>query len=342
MDESVPFFDAHSDYLSRVLNERATGRSEVMATDLLPDMAAGGIEHRVLAIFVEDEFLPEQALHRAMNIAVAFHRELDETPEMAAVTATADDMWATDRDVRTVILGMEGAEPLLGDLSVLDAFYRLGLRILTLTHSRRNAAADGAFYEPRRSGTAGGITDFGVALIERLDELGIVLDVSHLNRTGFWDVVEICEWPFVASHSNCAALYDHPRNLTDDQLRAVADADGVVGMVPLAEFLGDGAIDFDRLLDHVEHAIDIAGRRHVGFGFDFNEYLIPYRSGWDPDDPPFSLVAEIDGDADVHRIATALMDRGYSRETVEMLAADNFKRVFEETLPPAGSAPAGR
>lgn len=337
MDDRIPFFDAHSDYLSRVLNERDAGREHIMEADLLPGMATGGIDYRVLAIFVEGEYLPEKALHRALNVAVAFHRELDETAKFEAVTAASEDTWVHDGDARTVILGMEGAEPLMGDLDVLDVFYRLGLRILTLTHSRRNAAADGAFYEDRRSGTAGGITDFGVELIDRLGELGIVLDVSHLNRPGFWDVVELRDRPFVASHSNCAELHDHPRNLTDDQLRAVADADGVVGLAPLAEFVGDGDGDggLPEFLDHVEHAVDVAGPDHVGFGFDFFEYLIPYRSTWDPDDPPFTLVEGVEGDEDVQAIARGLADRGYDPDTIRKIAADNMKRIFETTLPTA-------
>lgn len=337
-----PLFDAHSDLLSVVVRERAAGRDRVVAEAFLPGMAAGGIAARVAAIFVDDEYLPEGALRRGLDAAVALRREVEATDELALATTAGDleavggpaDRRPPDGAAHTLVMGMEGAEPLRGDLAVLEAFHRLGLRVLTLTHSRRNAAGDGSFYEPTRSGRPGGLSPFGVELVERCEALGVVVDVSHLNVPGFRDAVEVADGPVLASHSNCRALCDHPRNLTDEQLGAVADTGGVVGVMAIADFVAADDPTLEDVLDHVEHAVEVAGVEHVGFGFDFFEYLAPYRSGWDADDPPFGgTAAGLEDDAAVGALPAALRERGFAADEVAALCFENLRRVFESVLP---------
>lgn len=329
-------FDAHSDLLYSVVRERATGRTNVVEQDFLPGMRAGGIALRVAAVYVDAEYVPEMALRRGLGIVEAFHREIEETPGLrAAETAVDVRRGATaDADDVTLILGMEGAEPLVGDLPLLDVFYRLGLRLVTLTHSRRNAVGDGAPFEPRPSGTPGGLSPFGVGLVERMGELGMVVDVSHLNETGFWDVIEVADAPVIASHSNCRALKDHSRNLTDEQIAAVAETGGVVGVNALQVYLGDDDPDLARVLDHVEHAVEVAGVGHVGFGFDFYGYNLDYMSAAEReymiDVAPAEGLAD---DAAVAGLAPALLDRGFDRDDAERILQGNFVRVFEDVLP---------
>ena len=331
-----PVFDAHSDLLSVVVRERAAGHEGVVADRFLDGMRAGGVATRVAAIFVDDAHLPEGALRRGLDAAVALRREVAETPALSLATSAGDLRDGGADDGVTLLLGMEGAEPLTGDLAVLEAFHALGLRVLTLTHARRNAAGEGSAYEPTRSGEPGGLTPFGLDLVDRCAELGVVVDVSHLNAPGFWDAVDAAPGPLVASHSNCRALCDHPRNLTDEQLAAVAGTGGVVGVMAVADFVDPDAPTLDRLLDHVEHAVDVAGVDHVGFGLDFFEYLAPYRAGWSADDPPFGGHVEgLDGDADVAAIPTALRERGFDDDAVDRLCRRNFQRVVEAVLPAA-------
>lgn len=326
------YFDAHSDMLSNVTDERALGRRGVIADEFLPGMAASRIEYRVAAVFIDDSYLPEQALRRAITMIAALYRELETTDAIRLATA-APALDRVNEQTHTLVLGLEGAEPLMGELSTLDIFHRLGVRLLTLTHSRRNAVGEGCFYDDRRTGTRGGITEFGLDVIERLDELGIVLDVSHLNQTGFWDVVEFVDYPFIASHSNCRAIHDHPRNLTDAQLKAIADAGGVIGLTPVAGFIGPDPTIED-FLAHVDHAVDVAGVDHVGFGFDFYEYMAKHRAGWDPDDPPFGGMATgIESDAEVQNLAPALRDRGFDAQAVAKLTHENFLDSFQKILP---------
>lgn len=327
-------FDAHSDLPYSVGRERALGRTDVVREDFLPAMREGGIEMRVAATSLDDDDVPETAVRRTLNLLAAMHGEVESTPELELAETAADVRRGTESDAVTLLLGMEGAEPLATDLSLLDAYHRLGLRILTLTHSRRNMVADGAPFHPRETGTAGGLSSFGVDVVERLDELGVVVDVSHLNEAGFWDVLEYADGPVVASHSNARALRDHPRNLTDEQMAALADTGGVVGVNALEAYLAEDATVED-VLDHVEHVVDLVGVDHVGFGFDFYEYNLQYLSAAERERMiDVTAATGLEDDAEVSNLVPALRDRGFSDDQVAAVLMGNFARVFETVLPP--------
>lgn len=334
LHEDAGAFDAHSDILYAAVRERRLGNDGVIAEQFLPGMRAGGIDMRVAAIYLDADEAREPATRRALGIAETFHREIEATDGLEAATTARKVREGAESDAVTLLLGMEGAEPLNGDLLVLDAFHRLGLRVLGPTHSRRNMAADGAFFEPTRSGEPGGLSAFGVDAVERCGDLGIVVDVSHLNEPGFWDVAEYASNPFIASHSNCRALRDHPRNLWDEQLRAVGDAGGVVGINALRAFLHGDDPGVEAVVDHVEHAVEVAGIDHVGLGFDFYDYNLEYMS---PTEQKYMIdvtTAEgLAGDADVGNVTPALLDRGFDPGEVRKILKGNFVRVFESVLP---------
>ena len=136
---------------------------------------------------------------------------------------------------------------------------------MTLTHSTRSWAGDGC-----EVAGSSGLTDFGRELIAQMQELGVVIDVSHLNDAGFWDVVSLSEAPIMATHSCCRALCDHPRNLRDDQLKALAAKGGVVGITFVPRFVSAVAPSLSNLLDHIDHAVQTAGIDCVGLGSDFD------------------------------------------------------------------------
>ncbi|MGH7535030.1 MAG: dipeptidase, partial [Gemmatimonadales bacterium] len=247
--------DAHSDLLSDILGRRAAGQTGALNSIWLPAMAAGGIDVRVAAIYNSPQYLPELALRRALDQVAAFLDELEAAPGAALCRSHDDTLRATAEGKRGFILGMEGAEPLGADIGLLRIFHRLGVRVLGITHALRNYAADGAFFEPKRTGQVGGLSDFGVELVERAQAMGMLLDVSHLNDPAFWDVVKLSRGPIVASHSNCRALRDHPRNLTDEQIKAVADTGGVIGINSINRFVEPP--DLPHLLDHVDHLVNV-------------------------------------------------------------------------------------
>ena len=161
-------------------------------------------------------------------------------------------------------LSIEGGEALAGSLGVLRMLYKVGVRSLTLTWNGRNELGDGV-------GASGkGLTAFGRAVVREMNDLGMLVDVSHLSERGFWDAMKVSTQPLIASHANCRALCDHPRNLTDAQIRAVAGQGGVIGVTFVPDFLGGETPSVDNVLDHIDHMIAVGGEDCVGLGSDFD------------------------------------------------------------------------
>ncbi len=327
--------DAHSDLLSDILGRRAAGQRKVLESIWLPAMAAGGVDLRVIAIFSPPQYVPELTLRRALDAVAALLAELEGTPAACLCTCAADIERARTEGKRGFILGMEGVEPLGSDLGLLRIFHRLGVRVLGITHALRNYAADGAFFEPKKTGLVGGLSDFGVSLVEQAQAMGMVLDVSHLNEPGFWDVIQLARGPVIASHSNCRALTDHPRNLTDEQIKAVAQTGGVIGLNSIARFVDPP--DLPHLLDHLDHLVKLAGREHVGLGLDFCSYLLEHKSPVERSGMRKGAMLSVEGlagDADIPKIPRLLAERGYDATTIEFIMGENFLRVFNAILRP--------
>jgi len=323
--------DAHSDMLCDVTPKRKQGRKGVIEEDWVPVMRKGGIDIRVTVIYIESTHVPELALRDGVDIAAALHKEVDESPSITQITKFEDIEKANKDGKIGLILGMEGAEPLGNDIELLRIFYILGLRMLTLTHVLRNYVADGAHFFPRKEGKPGGITDFGVKVIEEANDLGIVIDVSHLNDPGFWDTMEFTRAPVVASHSNCRALQNHPRCLTDDQIKAVINNGGVIGMNSASIFVDDKNPDLEHLLNHLDHIVELGGIKNVGLGFDFCDYVLKYLDAEALAKlPNVAPVKDLYGDEEVPNVTEALMKRGYSNEDIELILGKNFLRVFKE------------
>jgi len=328
-------FDAHSDIPFQIIRERTTGRNRIIANDFLEGMNAGGIDARVASIYIDDDYLPEMAMRRGLNMLNSLRNEIDETEELKFATTVNEISEAYSEGRYVFILGLEGVEPLKGDLSLLNIFYRLGLRMVTLTHSRRNAAGDGCFFTPTRTGTRGGLSSFGVDLVELSNDLGICLDVSHLNEPGFWDVIQFTNDPLIASHSNCQALRNHSRNLSDEQIEAIADIGGVVGIAAVGRFLVEECDEptFQDFLDHIEYVANLVGPEHVGVGFDFFEYLRPYLSKAERDRmPQYMPVEGLRKDSEVAKLVPALSDRGFNESEIKKIVGGNLLRVLEQVF----------
>lgn len=186
-----------------------------------------------------------------------------------------------DRGPMAAIMHMEGAEAIDLDLFNLDVFYRAGLRSLGPVWSRPTIFGDGVpFAFPSTGDIGSGLTDAGIRLVKRCDELGIMLDVSHLNKKGFWDIEKTSANPLVATHSNAHAITPHARNLTDKQLAAIKERKGMVGLNFAVAFTRkDGAMNEDTpledLMRHLDYLIEKLGEDHVGLGSDFDGAHIP-------------------------------------------------------------------
>jgi membrane dipeptidase len=230
------------------------------------------------------------------------------------------------------------------DLSRLDLFYGLGVRQIQLTHNLRNWVGDGCTER-----TQAGLTHFGVALVRRMNELGVIVDVGHSGYQTTLDAIDISTKPIVFSHTNCMGLCKHPRNKTDEQIKALAAKGGVMGISNFNWFVSDNPRStLDDLLDHFDYVINLVGPDHVGLGSDFELTGYPGVDGdlmwkdhlriysaqerltlkvrW----PPF--IEEVDNEQRYKTIARGLFSRGHSEEVVKKILGLNFQRVFKETL----------
>jgi len=310
-------FDGHCDTLLEILyGKRQFGERSPKGHIDLPRLQDGGITAQVFAVYLEDQFLPAGAVKQTLRILDVLYRELAaHAAAMSLATRAADIEQAKKEGKIAAVIGLEGAEALEGDLGVLRVMYRLGVRLLTVTWSRRNQAADGG-YEIR---TGGGLTEFGVKLVQECNNLGIILDISHLSPAGARDVLELSKRPVVASHSNCRALCSHWRGLDDEQLHALARNGGLAGVTFVPAFVADERKEasLERLLDHADHMVQVAGIDHVGLGSDFDGFTPPAPRGLE----------------DVSRmpsITEGLLRRGYAESDVRRVLGENWMRVFRE------------
>ncbi|MBD3306550.1 membrane dipeptidase [candidate division KSB3 bacterium] len=326
--------NAHFDLTYDIANKRDRRRRKVLETDYLEGLRQGDFNLIVSALFVHNYFLPEMALRKTLDQISYLLQEMEESPGIMRRCTTPDDILQAKQEGQIgILLSFEGIEPLQNDIHLLRVFYELGVRGVGLTWSRRNYAGDGAFFTTAREGRKGGLTPFGVAVIEAAEALGMFLDVSHLNDEGFWDVMKIAQQPVIASHSNCRALVNSMRNLTDRQIEALAEKGGVIGMNALSAFTGDVSANAPRLtaealLNHVDHIVKLVGVEHVGLGFDFCDTFEDYlTSGGN-----IETYDVLEGHGSLHEFTAGLIRRGYADEDILRILGGNFMRVFEATL----------
>ncbi|WP_301173149.1 dipeptidase [Brevibacillus nitrificans] len=325
--------DGHFDLLMDVEIQRGYGKTKMIETEYLPRFQQGGVHSIVAAVFVEDAFVPEMSMRKALNQISALHAEAAESPEHIVIAKSLEDIHrAREEQKVSFILSLEGAEPLHNDLSLLRIYYELGVRMMGLVWSRRNFVGDGSFFAPVREGKKGGITDFGVRLIEEAEKLGIVIDVSHLNDEGFWDVMELSEKPVIASHSNSRALVPTMRNLTDDQIKAIALKDGLIGLNAFSMFTASTSAEatIERLVDHVDHMRKLVGAQYIGLGLDLCDDLtkyLPLDRIAKTKEMPFDVVK---GHVSLPEITRELMKRGYKDEEIDGILGGNYLRVYQE------------
>ncbi len=331
-----PVFDGHNDTLTRCEPADFTGGREDGHLDLAR-CRAGGFAGGIFAIFTptpgDEPDWPDAApydipaadpldhadalAHAAPAAAKLF--ALEALGAVRVVRGTADLDRAPAEGRIAAVLHLEGAEAVAADLSNLETWYDAGLRSLGPVWSRHNAFAHGVpFRFPGSPDVGPGLTPAGEQLVRRCNELGIVVDTSHLNEAGFWDVARISEAPLVASHSGVHALAESTRNLTDEQIAAIGTTGGLVGIVFAVGFLrADGREDADTPLEtvvaHARHVADRVGVDHVALGSDFDGARVP---------------AALGDAAGLPRLVGALRDGGFTAAEVEQIAWGNWRRVL--------------
>ncbi len=281
----------------------------------------GGVDGVFMAAWIDPEIPVGSRLARAERLIGTIRGIAEAHSDRARFVTTAADVRRAATEGRTALLaGVENAQALDDDLEAVDRLQALGARYLTLTWMNSNAFADAAG-DPRH----GGLSDLGRHLVDELDRAGVLVDLAHASPETFWEVLERSARPPIVSHSATEARGPHPRNLSDEQLRGMAERDGVVGINFFPRYLLPGAAscDWTVIVDHLDRAVQVAGPRHVALGSDLDG--IP------------SLPAGFRGAQDFPLVAGELERRGYGTEELEAILGGNWLRVLEALEEPLRS-----
>lgn len=331
---SLPIADSHNDLLLACQHRRERGVSDPFGDDWLPGLRSGGVVFQVLPIFTEEQFVGEGALRRTLEI-IGLAREIAVLHSSdVAIVETADEIEAAiDTGRIALLLALEGAEPVGASLSMFETFWRLGIRMASLTWNRRTLLADGV----GETDTSGRLTTLGIEAVAEMERLDMVIDISHLSSPGVQHLTEIATKPFVASHSSSRSLVDHPRNLTDEQIAAVARSGGFVAANAFGAFVNADSPNLGHYVDHLQHLASVAGPEHVAIGADFIEELVRLvdpilgrKLLVDPSD--LSYIDDFKAPADYRNLAGPLVER-FGAELARSIACDNMVDFFRVALP---------
>jgi membrane dipeptidase len=275
-----------------------------------PKMREGGIDAAFFAIDVTVAF--KNRLTYALDGLGYLFNDLEKTHANATIVRSAQDIVTSKSQGKlAMIIALEHADCTERSLNVLRMLYEIGVRSIGLTHNMSSWAADGCM--EARNGV--GLTPFGTALVQEMNRLGMLVDLAHVSPSAYFSALEVTSKPVIFSHGNAQTLCYHPRNLTDDQLKALADNGGVIGVSYVPSFIDQEHPTMERLLDHIDHIISVAGVETVGLGSDF--------------DGGGTLLADA---TDTPQITEGLAKRGYSEDDIRKILGENIFRVLTETI----------
>ncbi|MDA9954214.1 dipeptidase [Planktomarina sp.] len=341
-------FDGHNDVLMHLYREGGLSASDSFlngrdgAIDLIK-AKAGGFAGGFFAVYIPsptdkafkmeemakptyDLPLPDaidwkDALPVAMAISAILF-DLENKEALKVCRSVADIRATLAAGQIAAIFHLEGAEAIDPDLHTLEVLYQAGLRSIGPVWSRPTIFGNGVpFRYPSDADIGAGLTDHGLRLVKRCDELGVMIDLSHLNAAGFWDVARHSTKPLVATHSNAHSICPHSRNLTDDQLAAIKNSDGMVGLNFAVAFLRDDGrmiedVPLEQMLRHLDYLIEHLGEDRVGLGSDYDGAIVPQ---------------DVTSVADLPNLRQAMAQHGFDDALMTKLCHGNWLRVLEKT-----------
>ena len=352
-DDKLPIFDGHNDVLQSIYLPK-TGKPRPFFERTaeghidLPRMREGGFAGGFFAVFVRsasstigfpgagpgsaptayDIPLPnplDPAYARTISIkgmASLFRLEAQSRGQIKVIRTAEELTTALDREIIAAVLHFEGAEAIDPDLDALEVFYQAGLRSLGLAWSRPNVFAHGVpFKYPGSPDTGPGLSEAGRQLVKACNILGILVDLAHITEQGFWDIAEISRAPLAVTHTGAHALCPSTRNLTDEQLDAIKESDGVLGVNFHVGFLReDGRRDpntpLSEIVRHIDYIADRIGIEHVAFGSDFDGAIMPLDLG------------DVSG---MPKLLNTLRNHGYDNDSLRKITHENWVRVLRTT-----------
>jgi membrane dipeptidase len=360
--------DTHADTTQRLFSEKGfdIGARHANGNIDVPRMREGGLDALFFSIWVPSDLTGPPAVKKATDLIDAVREAVRTHPKDLTLATTAADIRraVTDHKI-AALMGVEGGHMIDDDLGVLRSFAALGVRYMTLTHFKNNNWADSSTDKPAHNG----LTPFGKDVVREMNRLGVMVDISHVADKTFFDVISLTKAPVIASHSSCRALDKHPRNMTDDMMRALAKNGGVMMINYEVSFLseeyrvaaekqngdvvtqlaamskkcgGDEAcstlesarinteamksgklpkVTWEKIVEHIDHAVKVAGADHVGLGSDFDGATMPIG---------------MEDATKLPKLTDALLKKGYSEADVEKILGGNLLRVMEAVERAAG------
>ena len=304
----------------------------------LPRLKRGGLDGAFFSIYMPGTVTGPKAVSDSLKTIASVHRLVELYGDSLELCTSATDVRRAQRSGKfAVLMGMEGGHMIHNSLPILRMYARLGIRYLTLTHNVNTDWADSV----ADSRVYGGLNELGVSVVKELNRLGVLVDISHVSDETFWDVLEVSEAPVVASHSSCRDLSNHPRNMNDEMIRGLAKQGGLIQITFVDQFLdvehhaareasiqkasSDGEVETDlqpippviweRIVDHIDHAVQVAGVDHVGLGSDFDGADMPRGM----EDVSF-----------LPKITQELLKRGYDENQIRLILGENTLRVLQQ------------
>ncbi len=328
--ESTPYItDAHNDLL--MLVQHFSEDRDYFRRDWLPQLQDGQVATQVLPVFIDEQWLPELALRQTLRLIETALTTVESCPELVLCLEPGDAAQALADGRIGIVLALEGCPAVGPDPALLRTFFRLGVRVASLTHFGRNSLADGSAEDD----TGGRLTRAGISAVRLMQDIGMLVDVSHLSLAGTRHVLDVTRAPVLATHSSCRALREHHRNLPDEELRAIAAAGGVIGINFFPLFVSAGPATIGDVVDHIEHAVSVAGVDHVGLGPDFTREIaeVLYGGGHVIEGCEMAAVVPgLAGPADLPALAVALTDRGFGPADVTAVMGGNLRRLLNESI----------
>jgi len=334
---------------------RAGGRVD------FPRMKIGGLDAAFFIVWTEQGDRTEtgnlKAKEEALEIFDVIHNNINKYPDLAEMAYSTDDIYRiVDQDKHAILIGMENGYPIGRNINLIKEYYKLGARYITLSHMSNNDICDSSTDEPEHDG----LSEFGVEVVRKMNNLGIIVDVSHISDDSFYDVIKISRAPVIASHSSVRSLCDHPRNMSDEMIKTLADNGGVIQITLVDEYIKtpepnpqrDSArtVLKEKYKNYGELSKDKRNELHVDIAKlqkEFPKKLATLKDAVDHIDYVVNLVGidhvgigsdfdgggGLDGVFDVSEmgnITLELVNRGYSKDDIEKIWGGNFLRVFKE------------
>ena len=327
------------------------GMCEIRVTypmSLIRDVLDSGTN--VVRISLGSPLPPSQAFQIVVDTYARYEQYInDHRDYLMKATCVADIDRARKEGRLALMYYFQNTTPIEYDLDKINFFYNLGIKSIQLTYNVRNLVGDGCMDR-----TKVGLSEFGLKVIDRMNSLNMLVDLSHASMATMADGIKYSKQTVIVGHSGCRAVYDHPRNTTDENMRALADKGGVIGMYQINPFLGTKERNnLDDYLNHIDHAVNVAGIGHVGISSDREHMVIPDTeeekrrlqkemvgkstkgifSGTDQNkvDWPF-FISELNGPRRMETVRAGLERRGYKTGEIEKIMGKNFYRVFKEII----------